>query len=143
MSNLTQKEWKERLPKLGVEINKRYPSLAVEVNPECGEIQLRTTDPNSRWTEVCSGVIDLRSKRTPHCHVHVAVTSGAALAGELSQVELGVAEYKTMLKALHYLKANTGHLSIWGEGECPCDYCGETGKLFNKDCPDCEGKGVR
>lgn len=136
MRSVTQTEWADIVDEMARAVLARWPWLTVEVCSS--EIRVRT--------DTCSGRLGLDVRRgggEMWLATEAKVGSGAALAGDLSLVEQGLQEYRGVLDALHFLGTRTAEISIYPDGECPCDVCAGTGNAGGRDCQFCEGKGKR
>jgi hypothetical protein len=135
--NITLSEWDEMLLALQESLTLRWPALKVEAGLQSG-LHLSTGG--------AKGAVDIRGGHGLEAlsmQPHVSVTSGATLLGDLSDVEAGLYEYRTLLDALHWLRASTSHVTIWGDDACPCDHCGAKGDNRGTKCETCDGKGKR
>jgi hypothetical protein len=133
MKNITLTEWEERVGSMAVEVAKRCP--AVGIHPDEQGIHLRT--------EACTGTLELRVHGGEYMHPVVTLGGGRNLSGDLSLVEAGLFEYRSVLDGLHYLKAASASLRIYPDGVCPCDRCRTEGKVRGVECDDCKGEGKR
>lgn len=128
MTNITFEEWEETIRVYAEACMKRFPGLKVSV--DATELHLQS--------EGCRGMVSLRP--TPGANgmaAHAAVSSGPALLGLPSVVESGVADYRRVLDALHYVNARIQEVAVWSKGACPCDTCNDTGNIRGDKCKEC------
>lgn len=137
MRNITETEWKAKVVELVEDTLKRWPWMKVNTDREHG-IQLET--------KVCSARVDLDIKRSGGelwMETNARFDSGSALMGNLSDVERGLFDYRTVVKALHFLVNETCHLRVYPDGRCPCGHCGASGSIKGSPCKNCNGEGKR
>jgi hypothetical protein len=156
MTRITMEEWPQRLTDLGTQVSARWPWLKVKVSPVSGGLDIEIQDGPRM-----SGSVDLRLEGgmagTRHMRANVAVGSAPALMGSLSEIEVGVQNYRTLLDALHFCVCQLEGLEIWLADELPCSTCRGTGKTREEriikgsrkpiaehvDCHTCGGTGKR
>lgn len=145
---ITLDEWPAKLTELANQIHLRWPWLHTSYYHHT--LSLETTTPSH-----ISGSVDLKSASGSKMFLkpEVNLSSGPALAGDLSDAEAALQCYRTVLDALHFASAFLGNLEV--HFELPCSTCGGSGKVSEKnivrgrskvvgeprDCPTCGGSG--
>lgn len=143
MSNIRLDEWAATSLHLYRQLDQaaRFVQVEHEID-KGGEIRKIRIE-----AEGCSGSIELRmghDKRGMCLRPEVRFQSSAGLPTSLTQARSRHIIFGNVLDLLTIAKGQVDHLTVWPNGECPCDFCNGSGEQRpGSSCPRCEGKGVR
>jgi len=133
---VTYTEWSELLQDLEEKAKLRWPDLDMHVSNQI------------LWVEAVNRCLtgSLDTRIGEHCLVpKVSVGSSSSVSMDLSVAQSQLNDMQRVMDVLHWLTACTQKISIYPDGQCPCEQCAGRGTAYNSKapCKRCGGKGIR
>ena len=139
MSRITISEWCAQLEEHADRIGSWFPIYTTSIQSDSLSIRL------GRFAQSIDIDLAPKTKRSKHFMVPRVCVALPAANGDISQASIVVLSNQQLLQDFAQIQMMWTNWpeSVWVDGECPCDFCGERGESRGSPCEHCDGKGER